>query len=86
MSYAEAVSRAKAEKEQKEVCSRNGKYITLELKCFLAFIAMVINCASGLHGKSDQIHMILVAEKRFLNVDNITGEDLDLMLREGFVQ
>ena len=57
--------------------------IWLDRKGFLAFIAMVINCAVELKGKSERIKMILEAARRFLRVDDVSGEDLDNVLREG---
>ena len=53
-------------------------------KGFLAFIAMVINCAVEIQRKSERIKMVLDAARRFLNVGDISGEDLDTALREGF--
>ena len=51
---------------------------------FLAFIAMVINCAVEMQGKSERIQMILDAARTFLNIVDISGEDLDSKLSEGF--
>ena len=43
----------------------------------------MINCAVELKGKSERIKMILEAARRFLRVDDVSGEDLDNVLREG---
>ena len=51
------------------------------IRQFLAFIAMVINCAIEMQGKSERIKMVLEAARRFLNIEDITGEDLDNTLR-----
>lgn len=51
---------------------------------FLAFIAMVINCAMEIQVKSERIKMLLDTARRFLNVGDISGEDLDVTLRGGF--
>ena len=47
---------------------------------------MVINCVVEVKGKSEKmikIKMVLEAARRFLNIVDITGEDLDITLREG---
>ena len=51
----------------------------------MAFIAMVINCAGDIQTKSERIKMVLEAARRFLDVLDVTGEDLDKTLREGVV-
>ena len=58
----------------------------MDKRQFLAFIAMVINCAVEMQGKSERIKMVLDAARRFLGIEDITGEDLDTTLREGFAQ
>ena len=58
--------------------------ICMDKKRFLAFIAMVINCAVDIQTKTDRIKMVLEAARRFLDVIDVTGEDLDITLREEF--
>ena len=62
---------------------REDQNVCLDKRQFLAFIAMVINCAIEIKGKSERIKMVLEAARRFLNIVDITGEDLDITLREG---
>ena len=90
MSYVDAVKKLEgkecvAEQEGAEERRKGADHqnICLNMKGLLAFIAMVINCASEIQRKSERIKMILDAAKRFLNVGEITGEELDDMLREG---
>ena len=95
ISYAEAVRRTEGKEseerrvvgevaEQREERRNATEVISVDKKCFLAFIAMVINCAVEITGKSERIKMILDAARRFLKVDDVSGEDLDNVLREGF--
>ena len=92
MSYAEAVKRLEGDgnvieqthpEENVNKCNA-GQNICLDKRRFLAFIAMVINCAVEIQSKSERIKMILDAATRFLDVADISGEDLDDTLREGF--
>ena len=93
ISYAQAVKKldereSVGEQEQKEVEERGNEAekkntICLDKKGFLAFIAMVLNCALEIPRKSERIKMVLDAARRFLNVGEISGEELDDMLREG---
>ena len=46
---------------------------------------MVINCAVDIQSKSERIKMVLEAARRYLDVLDVTGEDLDNILREGVV-
>ena len=94
MSYAEALKRVEGHKEkqavetreQEEMESGHRKNICMEKTHFLAFIAMVINCAVEIQRKSERIKMVLAAAKRFLNVMDVTGEDLDSLLREEYTE
>ena len=92
MSYAEAVKtldsvdrnetvQHEPEEKRKETSEPS---ICYDKKRFLAFIAMVINCAVEIPQKSERIKMVLEAARRFLGVEDITGEDLDDTLRDGF--
>ena len=92
ISYAEAVKRVEGKKERTtgmaELQSKEDERrtpICMDRKRFLAFIAMVINCAVEIQGKSERIKMVLDAAKRFLNVVDVSGEDLDNTLREEFM-
>ena len=93
LSYAEAVKRVEgreertrrqAEVEQPREEAERHTSIFMDRKRFLAFIAMVINCAVEIEGKSERIKMVLDAARRFLDVVDVSGEDLDNTLREGF--
>ncbi|XP_044076754.1 uncharacterized protein LOC122887519 [Siniperca chuatsi] len=86
MSYAEAAKRMErngemvaVQKEKEQKWNRDDQSICMDKKRFLAFIAMVRNCAAEITGKSERIKMVLDTARRFLNV----GEDLDVTLREG---
>ena len=92
MSYAEAVRRVEgsrrgatqAEVESaKEETREKNLGVNVDKRNFLAFIAMVINCAADIKSKSERIKMVLDAAKRFLKVVDVSGEDLDYTLREG---
>ena len=87
ITYAEAVKRIeekrKPTKEHKVEEKRNEDVISMDKRKFLAFIAMVINCAVEMQGKSERIKMVLEAARRFLNIEDISGEDIDCTLREG---
>ena len=90
MTYAQAVARMEGSNERRtqqqpeEMVTRTERGIYMDRKKFLAFIAMVINCALEIQGKSERIKMILDAAKRFLDVHDVSGEDLDNVLRDGF--
>ena len=70
--------------EQREGRRNSSEVISMDKKSFLAFTAMVINCAVEIKGKSERIKMILDAARRFLKVDDVSGEDLNNLQREGF--
>ena len=73
--------------EQKEPeAERNREHMNMYMdkKTFLAFIAMVVNCAVDIPRKSERTKIVLVAASRFLNVEDISAEELDNCLREGF--
>ena len=90
MSYAEAVQRvegstrveSKPEQENTVEKAANANII-MDKRHFLPFIAMVINCAADIKTKSERIKMVLEAARRFLNVEDVSGEELDNTLREG---
>lgn len=54
----------------------------MDKKGFLAFIAMVINCAIEVKGRSERINMVSEAARRFLNIVDISEEDLDTLLKD----
>ena len=93
VTYAEALKRMDEDEKADEKADGNGKRETdvvkkrdernlcMDKRQFLAFIAMVINCAIEMQGKSERIKMVLEAARRFLNIEDITGEDLDNTLR-----
>ncbi|XP_044062409.1 uncharacterized protein LOC122880942 [Siniperca chuatsi] len=84
-SYAEAAKSKMVvvQKEKEQKGNGDNQSISVDKKRFLAFIAMVINCAAEIKGKSERIKMVLDAARRFLNVVDTSGEDLDVTLREG---
>ena len=91
VTYAEAVKRMERNEEraikptlQEEKTNQDEQNICMDKRKFLAFIAMVINCAFQMQGRSERIKMVLDAANRFLDIDNISGEDIDCTLREGF--
>ena len=91
MSYAEALKRVEGHKEKRvdekrETEEKGNGNICMEKTRFLAFISMVINCAVEIQRKSERIKMVLAAAKRFLNVLDVTGEDLDSLLREEYTE
>ena len=51
---------------------------------FLAFIDRVMSRAFEVQDKAGRITMILDAARTFLNIVDISGEDLDSKLSEGF--
>ena len=95
ITYAEAVKR-KDEKggQMKEIevknekdadrtyCEKDGG-MWMDKGQFLAFIARVMSCAFEVQDKAGRIKMILDAAKTFLNIVDISGEDLDSKLSEG---
>ena len=89
VSYAEAVKKLEQngnvimQSKPEEKRNNADQTICLDKKRFLAFIAMVINCAIEIQSKSERIKMILVAASRFLDIVDISGEDLDDILRGG---
>ena len=90
ISYADAVKRMDLKGEENEGArgkresKREEHTICMDKGQFLAFIAMVINCAVEMKGKTERIRMVLDAARRFLKIEDISGEDLDKLLREGF--
>ena len=76
------IAQPQPEKENTEE-NKDDKNIVMGKREFLAFIAMVINCAADIKTKSERIKMVLVAAKTFLNVVDVSGEELDNTLREG---
>ena len=90
ISYAEAVRKVegtneerKTEQKKQDERRNDNNNICMDKTRFLAFIAMVINCAVEISRKTERITMVLEAARRFLNVVDVTGEDLDAVLREG---
>ena len=90
MSYSEAVKRVEGSNEKRKTVQKEQEEkgnihdnICMDKTRFLAFIAMVINCAVEISRKTERITMVLEAARRFLNVVDVTGEDLDAVLREG---
>ena len=84
LSYAEAVRRVEGQRKQQNTEEKtNDKNLCMEKRHFLAFIAMVINCAADIKTKSERIKMVLHAARVFLKVEDVTGEELDNTLREG---
>ena len=88
MSYAEAVKRLEGKddvvQKEPEERRRGAGLVWFDKKRFLAFIAMVINCAVEIDRKSERIKMVLDAARRFLDIGEITGEDLNDLLNEEF--
>ena len=86
LTYAEAVKR-KDEKggEMKEIEDKKEKDggMWMDKGQFLAFIARVMSCAFEVQDKAGRITMILDAVRTFLNIVDISGEDLDSKLSEG---
>ena len=95
MSYADAVRKLESNTEKDETGQEENarvggsgtetgqKSICMDKRGFLAFISMVINCALEIPKKSERIKMVLDAAKKFLDVEDITGKEVDDMLREG---
>ena len=90
VTYAEAVKSVESkdivEKQPETERKGNGvePVICFEKGRFLAFIAMVINCAVDISRKTERIKMVLDAARRFLNIVDISGEDLNEILTEEF--
>ena len=85
LSYGEAVQRVERQPEQQNTEEKtNDKNIIMDKRQFLAFISMVINCAADIKTKSERIKMVLYAAKVFLKIEDVSGEELDSTLREGF--
>ena len=91
ITYAEAVKRVEggsnesgAGKNTEENTKREDQTICMDKRQFLAFIAMVVNCAVEMKGKSERIMMVLDAARRFLKIEDISGGDIDRILRDGF--
>ncbi len=84
LSYTEATKRMERNSERVTVLKEQehgaGQNICMDEKPFLAFIAMVLN----IQGKAERIKMVPDAARRFLNVVDISGEDVDITLRKGF--
>lgn len=79
LSYAEAAKRVKPKDDQNiQRAPEEARTSVFEVdkKSFLAFMAMVVNCSAEVSKKSERIDMILEAARRFLSVDDISGEDL----------
>ena len=90
MTYAEAVKSLEGkdkEVEKEPEAKRKGveqQCICFDKGRFLAFIAMVINCAVEIPRKSERIRMVMDAARRFLDIVEISGEDLNDILTEEF--
>ena len=50
----------------------------------LAFIAMVINCASEIETKSEKIKMVVHAAKDILGIFDVEGDEIQGILEKGF--
>ncbi|KAK7930877.1 hypothetical protein WMY93_007272 [Mugilogobius chulae] len=79
LSYAEAVKQVECREENKE---KEVDFISVDKKNFLAFIVHVINCSLAIQSKSERIDMIIGAAKRFMNVVDVSGEELFMKLNE----
>ena len=51
---------------------------------FLAFLAMVIYCAAEAERKSERIEIVVDAARKFFDIEEITGENVQGLLREAF--
>lgn len=58
----------------------------MDKKSFVAFIVMVIICTVEIKGESERIKMVLAAARSLLNIVDISGQEQDVILREGFAQ
>ena len=47
--------------------------LIMDRRRFLAFIAMVLNCASEIETKSERIKMVVHAAKEILGIFDVTG-------------
>ena len=56
----------------------------MEKRTFLAFIAMVINCASEIETKSRLMIKIVDAAKAILGITDVKGDDMQGILEKGF--
>ena len=58
--------------------------LIMDRRRFLAFIAMVINCASEIETKSEKIKMVAHAAKEILGIFNVEGDEIQGILEKGF--
>ena len=88
VSYAEAVKRVESDNMEVEEAEQKRKEVDINIcmdkKGFLTFIAMIINCAEQVKGKTEKIMMMMDAARRFLNVVDISAEDIEKALRDEF--
>ena len=93
--YAEATKRVREEKgtgrkepgrsgtvgKQRE-CDRES--LIMDRRRFLAFIAMVLNCASEIQTKSERIKMVVHAAKEIWGIFDVKGDEIQENLEKGF--
>ncbi|KAJ8278361.1 hypothetical protein GJAV_G00086790, partial [Gymnothorax javanicus] len=95
LSYAEDAKKAKIEKGNVSEELRTAKkvikeprsdteFISVDKGRFLAFVAMVINCAKEIESKTDRIRMVVHAAKEVLGITDVKGEEIQEILGRGF--
>ena len=92
VTYAEAVKSLEKKCEKVEIQRELSKQVErvsensfcVDKKAFLAFMAMVLNCALEIESKSERIKMVVDAARRFLDIDDVSGEDLTETLNAAF--
>ena len=88
LTYAEAVKRKDEKRgvmKETEDKKKKDEGMWMDKGQFLAFIAMVMSCDKE-QDKEARIKMILDAARTFLNIADISGEDLESKMNEGFAK
>lgn len=79
------LSHEEAEVMENKSCRKYDGYCFCKDKIkFLAFLAMVINCAAEAERKSKRIKIAVDTTRKFLDIVESTGEEVQGLLREAF--
>ena len=93
--YAEATRRVREEKgtgrkepDRSRTVGKQREFdresLIMDRRRFLAFIAMVLNCASEIETKSEKIKMVVDAARGILGIFDVKGDEIQEILEEGF--
>ena len=69
---------------EKQEWKSDRESLIMDRRRFLAFIAMVINCASEIETKSEKIKIVVHTAKEILGIFDVEGDEMQGILEKGF--